>query len=735
MRGRDEPEDEPRPDATDPAFREPELDESTAEAVLEDAFDERAARDDRAVGPSTDRDGSEAASESDSEPEPEEALSDPLTEGPELGEAEQATLREAYGPVRAFFKARPTRYRGLQRRLKQARIRDTYDEYLTDSARAAVLVGVAAGIVAVTVVAGLAVTTGIGILDPLSNTTGAIRTVFLANPLIGAVFVVPLLCSLTVVGVVWVGRNYYYPRSVVAARRRSIALNLPYAIAFMYALSSGGMTFDEICRRLSDNEAVYGEAANEFDIVVREIDLFGNDLLQALNNLRQLTPSDDLRRFLDDLLGVLESGGDLESFLEEETEAYLDSALEEQESFIETLGGLSEVFVVGFVAAPLFLIVVLMVVSFLGANTVGLIAALVYLVFPLSMGGFLLVVDLLSRPYEEPTASLSIDEGRRIHTETVADDPRFPAYQRTKRETGLRAFLADPFRAIRRRPSLSLVITIPFGGAVAGSAIQAGVVSLSVSGLLATPLWATLWLIVGPLVAVTAPLMVLHERERRRTQTITERFPDVLNILASANQMGVDIVDAFELVTRWASGTLADELEKVRNDIAWNHDLTRALLDFADRLNVPQLSRTMTLIAEGSQSSGDLAGLLEIAATDTRARAKLARARRREVGSYVAIVVVGFLVYLLVIIMVSASYLDPIAEVAATSGTDSVEGPVTLGAVPVETYRLLFLHSALIQGFGSGLIAGKLAENDILSGLKYGLGLVALTVVAFFLVV
>jgi flagellar protein FlaJ len=229
--------------------------------------------------------------------------------------------------------------------------------------------------------------------------------------------------------------------------------------------------------------------------------------------------------------------------------------------------------------------------------------------------------------------------------------------------------------------------------------------------------------------------MVLHERERRRTQTITERFPDVLNILASANQMGVDIVDAFELVTRWASGTLADELEKVRNDIAWNHDLTRALLDFADRLNVPQLSRTMTLIAEGSQSSGDLAGLLEIAATDTRARAKLARARRREVGSYVAIVVVGFLVYLLVIIMVSASYLDPIAEVAATSGTDSVEGPVTLGAVPVETYRLLFLHSALIQGFGSGLIAGKLAENDILSGLKYGLGLVALTVVAFFLVV
>lgn len=732
MTGHDRSETDSSPEATDPAFREPGLDEATAEAVIDDAFDD-GSHD--AAEPATDTAQEETDDTAESEPEPEEAISDPLTEERELGEAEQATLREAYGYVRAFFKARPTRYRGLQRRLKQARVRDTYDEYLTDSIKAAVVAGFVAGIVANALVAGIALTTGLDVLEPLLGATGPLRGVVVANPLIGAALLVPLLFSLTTAGVVWAGRNYYYPRSVVAARRRSISLNLPYAITFMYALSSGGMTFDEICRRLGDNDQVYGEVANEFDVVVREIDLFGNDLLQALSNLRQLTPSDDLRRFLDDLLGVLESGGDLETFLEEEAEEYLDSALEEQESFIDTLGGLSEVFVIGFVAAPLFLIVVLMVVSFLGADTVDIIAALVYLVFPLAMGGFLLVVDLLSRPYEEPTANLSIEDERMIATEQVADDPRFPAYQRTKRETGLRAFLADPFRAIRRRPSLSLGITIPLGGAVVGVAIWTGIVSPSVSGFLATPLRTTVGLVVGPLIATTAPVMVLHERERRRTQTITERFPDVLNILASANQMGVDIVDAFELVTRWASGTLATELEKVRNDIAWNHDLTRALLDFADRLNVPQLSRTMTLIAEGSRSSGDIAGLLEIAAADTRSREKLARARRREVGSYVAIVVVGFLVYLLVIVMVSASYLAPIAEIAASSEGSGGQGAVSLGAIPVETYRLLFLHSALIQGFGSGLIAGKLAENDALSGLKYGLALVLLTIVVFFLLV
>ncbi|OAQ52864.1 hypothetical protein HTG_11090 [Natrinema mahii] len=738
--------DDAAPTADDPAFREPPVDDETAADVLEDAFGDESASlgtgagDSETTAPFDALETGNRGDRHESEPEPEEALSQPLVEERQLGAEEQLALRDVYGPVRAFFKTRPERYRGLQRRLKQARIRDTYDAYLTDSVRLAAIAAIGAGIAALLGLLALALTgTLADALGPAFGVAGASRGPVPTGALLAAALLVPLCCSLVAAGAVWIGRNYYYPRSVVATRRRSIALNLPYAITFMYALTSGGTNVIEVCRRLGDSEAVYGEVANEFDLVVREIDLFGNDLLGALDNARTLTPSDEFRRFLDDLLGVLESGGDLETFLEEESEEALDDALASQSSFIETLGMLSEVFVVAFVAAPLFLIVVLMVVSFLGAETVGTIAVLVYVGFPLAMAGFLLLVDLLSRPLEVPTATLADAADRAIDPETVADDPRFDAYERAKRETGVRAFLSDPFRAIRRRPPLSLAVTVPVGVAVAGLAVWTGLVEPTVAGVLAAPLRTTVGLAVAPLVTATAPLAVLHERERRRTETITERFPDVLGILASANRMGVDVVDAFELVTRWASGTLAVELRRVRNDVAWNHDLTGALLSFADRLNVPQLTRTMTLVAEGSRSSGDLHGLLEIAAKNTRAQAKLARERRREVGSYVAIVVIGFLVYLLVIVMVSASYLTPIAELAAesdaTATAAAAESPASLGDIPVETYEVLFLHSALVQGFGSGLIAGKLANNDVVSGLKYGLGLVVLTVVAFYLLV
>ena len=60
--------------------------------------------------------------------------------------------------------------------------------------------------------------------------------------------------------------------------------------------------------------------------------------------------------------------------------------------------------------------------------------------------------------------------------------------------------------------------------------------------------------------------------------------------------------------------------------------------------------------------------------------------------------------------------------------TASAEGGANLR---IGLYRAVFFHSVLIQGIGSGLLAGKLAENDILAGLKYSIGLTLLTMVVF----
>jgi len=464
------------------------------------------------------------------------------------------------------------------------------------------------------------------------------------------------------------------------------------------------------------------------------MELFGNDMFTALRNARNLTPSGSLERFLDDLVSVLDSGGDVTTFFEDQATTAAEGAKEEQEDFLETLSVLSEIFIVAFVAAPLFLIVTLMVISFLGGSTVDQMALLVYVGLPLGMIGFLVLLDVLSAPFVQPAAEHIADGRDRL--DPADDDERYAAYARTRRKERYLALARDPLAAIVDEPLYSLAVTIPVSLAYVLALAVTTAVPVSLDAFTTTPVVTTTFVVVVPLLVVLTPLSYFHEGKRHRENTIARRFPEVLNVLSSANYMGIPFVDALGMVSRWSRGVLADELRRVRNDIQWNHDVTTALSALGNRLRVPHLTRTVKLVAEGGRASGDMSRILAIAAEDTRSRARLERSRRRAMGSYIAIVVIGFLVYLLVIVLVAASFLGPIAATTGTPDADvpSVGMPVSFTNVPLDTYRALFFHSVLIQGVGSGLLAGKLADNSVLSGLKYAIFMLVLALAAFVVV-
>jgi flagellar protein FlaJ len=48
---------------------------------------------------------------------------------------------------------------------------------------------------------------------------------------------------------------------------------------------------------------------------------------------------------------------------------------------------------------------------------------------------------------------------------------------------------------------------------------------------------------------------------------------------------------------------------------------------------------------------------------------------------------------------------------------------------------MILFHTAIIQGFFGGLVAGKMGEGAIGNGLKHSLILIAITFLAFFLLV
>jgi len=113
----------------------------------------------------------------------------------------------------------------------------------------------------------------------------------------------------------------------------------------------------EIMRSLSKCSDTYGETAREMDVILRDMDYFGNDLRTALHNICEITPSEKFRDLMYNLLTVIDSGGDISYYLRDKSEQYLIKAKVEQKGFLETLGLMAESYVTAFVAGPLFIII------------------------------------------------------------------------------------------------------------------------------------------------------------------------------------------------------------------------------------------------------------------------------------------------------------------------------------------------------------------------------------------
>ncbi|WP_178918089.1 type II secretion system F family protein [Natronomonas gomsonensis] len=653
-----------------------------------------------------------------------------------LPTARRKVLVEKFGPVRTYFKARPDDHFGLQRRLNQARLGLSYDVYLTRTVLYSVLVGLLCALL------GLGLTVALsrlgvlaGIESPISVSSGSVLSDVVLFVAANRVFffgaTATLLLMFLGAMVTWIAQ-YYYPYILVDSRRRNIDVMLPHAIVYMYALSYGGMDFITVLKRMAEAEDTYGEVAHEFDMVVRDVEVFGNDLFTAIRNARNLTASENMETFLDDMLSVLDSGGNVTEFLRDESDKYMQRSQEEQKRFLETLAMLSEVFIVAFVAAPLFLIITLIMMTFLGSAGFSMLFAIVYLVIPLGMLGFIVLVSMLSEPYRSPNHSVTTDSDLSSPTEWFDDETQHTIIRRIRLRRRLDEFLSSPLKPLRRRPGLTLLFSAPL--AVAYLAVAAVVFGApSVDGILSTPFRMTSLFFVAPFLIVATPMAFVHEQSRRQRRHVASRLPDALDILASSNQMGVSLVEGFGLVARNVTGRFAEELRHVRNDIRWNHDMRGALLSMADRMAVPQLTRTCKILAEGSRSTGNLHQVLKIAAQDTRHRIQMERAREQELQTYVAVVAIGFLVYLGTVVVIDQSFLAPVIERIGETESGELDQLISVGAGDVSTYNALFLHSALVQAVGTGLIIGELADSDVRSGLKYSIALVlvALAVFAF----
>lgn len=618
------------------------------------------------------------------------------------GDAGRESARQRYGRLQGYFRTRADEFAALQQDLAEAGISTTVDAYL---ARTVQYIAVAAG-------AGAALAVAVAFLFALPWWTPLVL-----GP-VGA-----LIGGSTAAAV-----RRYYPRVIAHRRRRAIDRALPDATLFLFALTRGGMDLYEVIQRLGKAQARYGALADEFDRIVLDTRTLGVDLYTAITRARETTPSEDFEAFLDELVSVLETGGDVENFLEDQVDVQRERAEERQERLLDDLATVAEAYVVLVFAGPLFLLIILVVASFARPELVAALGALVYAGIPLAIAGFGVVFSTWFGP---PALAVTADAERGSEADREPpDDERADAYERTRRTEHLRERLAAPVDLLRRRPALAFAVSVPLAAAIVAGFVLAGVVTPTVEAFLrGDPVRSTTVLVAVPLLVALAPFALFDEREHRRRRELSERFPTVLEIVGDAVGNDVPLGDCFKLVARRVSGTLGEEMSRIHHDIQWNDDVEGALSRFAGRVRVPAVSRIVGLLTSCLRSTSSLEPVFETVADDLERRNRVRRRRRREVRPYLIVVFLGVLVYLGVVVMFDRHFLPVVSEVARQAGDTPT--PIDLSTVDPGVYRRLFYHSVLIQAVGNGLVLGLLTENRLQGGVKYAVFLIALVAVAF----
>jgi flagellar protein FlaJ len=204
-----------------------------------------------------------------------------------------------------------------------------------------------------------------------------------------------MLFALGTFGASYVGFSIY-PRIKAWERKGAIDMNLPYAIGYISAMALIGVYPYTIFKKLAEAEETYGEVSKEVQLLVRDVEFLGFDFITGLKKLIATTPSVNMRAFLQGAVTTALSGGEMGSYFVRTAEEYMEERRRKYEDFIDTLGLLAEFYVIGMVAAPLLLVVVLSIMVFLGGASLAGLSAIIYLVIPLGSAAFIFLVGMLS---------------------------------------------------------------------------------------------------------------------------------------------------------------------------------------------------------------------------------------------------------------------------------------------------------------------------------------------------
>jgi flagellar protein FlaJ len=228
-----------------------------------------------------------------------------------------------------------------------------------------------------------------------------------------------------------------------------------------------------------------------------------------------------------------------------------------------------------------------------------------------------------------------------------------------------------------------------------------------------------------------AGLYGMYEAMRvRRIAKIDAIFPDFIRDLAESRRAGMTFTKAILFASKGNYGILTPEIQKISQQVSWGGSVTEALIAFSKRVNTKSIRRTISLIVEASNSGGNVADVLDVAAKDAREIKMLEAERRTNMASYVVVIYVGMFVFLAIVLILCTSFIPAMVGGEGNRGMAGLMGGGG-GGISQKDISGMFYLACLVQAFGSALVAGVFEDGQFSSSIKHIFIMVLLTWLSF----
>ncbi len=194
---------------------------------------------------------------------------------------------------------------------------------------------------------------------------------------------------------------YVYPLIRAESTKRDLDDSMAFAAGYLAILAGSGVPPDSMFRSLSNIPQKIA-IVKESRTIIRDIELFGVDIITSLENASKRTSSEKFKELLEGFIATIHSGSNLTSYLLHRSRQNMKSKRISLKKFSDTLAVLSEFYVTLLVAGPLIFVVMFAVMAMLGGVGFGildpalLLMLLSYIAIPAGSVIFIVVLDALT---------------------------------------------------------------------------------------------------------------------------------------------------------------------------------------------------------------------------------------------------------------------------------------------------------------------------------------------------